>query len=120
MPRSERRRWQRLPLAIPVFVHGIDERGHKFVEFATAINISAGGAQLAIERYLPPSSRISLEIPCTLSHEKASSTRIKQNFAAKVLNKAQRDGVRFHILNLKFSRPLVTARAARANAAAAS
>ena len=61
--RAERRSWQRLPLAIPVFVRGTDEKGKEFLEFTTALNISAVGALLAIRRRLPISSLILLEIP---------------------------------------------------------
>ena len=42
-PDSERRAWVRLPLAIPVFVRSRDQNGKDFLEFATAVNISAGG-----------------------------------------------------------------------------
>jgi len=43
-PEIERRSWPRLPLAIPVFVRSRDEKGKEFLEFATALNVSAGGA----------------------------------------------------------------------------
>ena len=59
----EQRRHERIPLAIPMFVRGTDEQGAEFLEFATTLNISAAGALLAIHRYLPRLSTISLEIP---------------------------------------------------------
>ena len=62
-PETERRRWTRLPLAIPVFVRSRDEKGKEFLEFATALNISAGGALVAVRRSLPLSAQVSLEIP---------------------------------------------------------
>jgi len=40
---KERRKWPRLSLAIPVFVRSRDERGKDLLEFATALNVSAGG-----------------------------------------------------------------------------
>ena len=61
--RSDQRKWQRIPLAIPVFIRGVDEQGRDFLEFATALNISAGGALVATRRQLPRSARLSLEIP---------------------------------------------------------
>ncbi len=61
--RAERRSWQRLPLAIPLFVRGTDNHGREFLEFTTALNISAVGALLAIRRHLPTSSLVLLEIP---------------------------------------------------------
>jgi len=61
--RRERRRFDRLPLAVPLFVRGVDEVGNEFLEFANALNISAAGVLLAVRRTLPRFSRVSLEIP---------------------------------------------------------
>lgn len=109
--RDDRRNWQRLPLAIPVFVHGTDESGHRFVEFATAINISAGGAQLAIRRYLAPTSKVSLEIPCSVGPYKTVKTHVKSNLPARIMNKQQLTADEpYHLLGLKFSRPLIMQR----------
>ena len=47
---TERRTWSRLPIAIPVFVRTKDESGQEFLEFASALNISAGGALIAVRR----------------------------------------------------------------------
>jgi hypothetical protein len=112
-PRAERRHWQRLPLAIPVFVHGIDDQGKKFVEFATAMNISAGGAQLAIRRHLPATARISLEIPCSVGPYKTVRTQIRSTLPARILNKVQVEGEQLQLLGLKFSRPLIYTREKR-------
>lgn len=60
---SDKRRYQRIPLAIPVFIRGRDSEGREFLEFATALNISAGGALVAMRRQLPKCSQLSLEIP---------------------------------------------------------
>ncbi len=59
-PELERRAWVRLPLAIPVFVRSHDENGKDFLEFATALNISAGGALVAVHRPLRPPAQVSL------------------------------------------------------------
>jgi hypothetical protein len=61
--RRERRKSQRLPIAIPVFLRGLDVRGKPFIEFASAVNVSAGGMLVAVRRVLPVASRLSLEIP---------------------------------------------------------
>ena len=58
-----RRRWDRLPLAIPIFVRGIDARGNTFMEFTSAFNINRGGMLLACAKPLPPSDILDLEIP---------------------------------------------------------
>jgi PilZ domain-containing protein len=60
---DDRRRWERIPVAIPIFVRGSDEQGKEFLDLATAVNISAGGALLAIKRYAALNSEVSLEIP---------------------------------------------------------
>ena len=60
---NERRKWARLPLAIPVFVRSRDGKGKEFLEFATALNVSAGGMLVAIRRVLPAIAQIQLEIP---------------------------------------------------------
>jgi len=57
------RKWQRIPLAIPVFIRGVDTEGKEFLEFATALNISAGGALVATRRQIPRCARLSIEIP---------------------------------------------------------
>src|ERR1700732_2861773 len=51
-PESQRRRWPRLPIAIPVFVRSRDEKGKEVLEFATALNISAGGGRVGGRRPL--------------------------------------------------------------------
>lgn len=62
----ERRQWERIPVAVPVFVRGTDENGSLFQEFTTALNISAGGVAFMVRRRpaqrLAPLS-LSLEIP---------------------------------------------------------
>jgi PilZ domain len=60
---KSRRRWDRLPLAIPVFVRGLDKQGNTFLEFTAAFNINRGGMLLACTKELPPSEPVELEIP---------------------------------------------------------
>jgi hypothetical protein len=100
---AERRRWERLPLAIPVFVRGIEPNGKQFIEFATALDISVGGALLAIQRHLPPGSKIMLEIPCT-PVPLAKDAQQNQNFKAKLVRVTKGDDC--HLLGLKFHRPM--------------
>lgn len=103
-PLSERRRWPRLPLAIPLFVRSRDENGKEALEFASALNVSAGGALIAVRRSLPLSTRVSLEIPTApllSSPELKKSTRFLQ---AKTLRVTHSED--YHLLALQFSRPL--------------
>ncbi|MFQ5737602.1 MAG: PilZ domain-containing protein [Acidobacteriota bacterium] len=102
---AERRHWQRLPLAIPVFVRGVDGRGKKFLEFTTAFNVSAGGALLVTGRYLPRSSRITLEIPSAPLLRVAPPLHSVRTLRAQPIRVTHSDGG--YLVNLKFTRPLV-------------
>lgn len=103
-PSSERRRWQRLPLPVPIFIRGEDEQGKGFLEFTTAVNISAGGALLVTRRYLPSASKISLEIPPPVFPKQLDSQRPVRNLKARVVT--VRHSEHYHLCGLAFSRPL--------------
>ena len=101
---TERRKWTRLPLAIPVFVRSRDEKGKELLEFATALNVSAGGMLVAIRRVLPAIAQIRLEIP---SAPVAAFVLPKAARAlrAKALRTTPAEG--YYLLGLKFARPLL-------------
>jgi hypothetical protein len=101
---SDRRKWARLPLAIPVFVRSFDEQGKESVEFATALNVSAGGMLLAIRRALPAIAQIQLEIPSAPEAVLAPLPRATRTLSAKTLRSTPADGC--YLLGLKFARPL--------------
>jgi len=102
---SERRRWERLPLAIPVFVRGLDPNGKQFIEFATALDISVGGALLAIQRHLPKGSKIMLELPSTPGPLAKVPRNAKQSVSAKLVRVT--NGDQCQLFGLKFQRPLL-------------
>lgn len=102
---SERRRWPRLPLAIPVFVRSRDAKGKEFLEFATALNVSAGGMLVATRRVIPDVSQIRLEIPSAPVAALAQSPRSSRTLRAKTLRTTPAQG--YYLLGLKFSRPLM-------------
>jgi len=102
---AERRQWERLPLAIPVFVCGTDDRGKQFREFTTAMNISAGGALLATRRYLPVSSQISLEIPTAPLPRAGIGSDYVQSLQARLVTVTHSE--QCYLCGLKFSRPLI-------------
>jgi hypothetical protein len=89
---KERRRSQRLPLAIPIFVRGVDERGKEFLEFTTTLNISSSGALLVMRRSLPLASKILLEIPAAPLPKVAAAPQFVRNLQA-------------HIVRVTFSKP---------------
>jgi hypothetical protein len=102
---AERRSWPRLPLAIPVFVRSRDEKGKEFLEFATALNISAGGALVAVRRSLPLSAQVLLEIPSAPLATTNSFPKASRNLRARTMRVTHAEG--YHLVGLKFSRPLL-------------
>lgn len=104
-PGTERRKWSRLPLAIPVFVRSRDEKGKEFLEFATALNVSAGGMLVAIRRVLPATAQIRLEIPSAPVAALALLPKASRTLRAKALRTTPAEG--YYLLGLKFARPLL-------------
>jgi hypothetical protein len=101
----ERRKWSRLPLAIPVFVRSHDANGKDFLEFATALNISAGGALVALRRALRPAAQVLLEIPSAPLAASAPIPKSSRNLHAKIVRVTHADG--YHLLGLKFDHALL-------------
>lgn len=108
-PTAERRQWPRLPLAIPVFVRSFADADKEFLEFATALNVSAGGMLVAVRRSIPSSAQVSLEIPSAPVAALAELPAVARNLRAKVLRTLHREG--FNLVGLKFSRPLLSSAA---------
>jgi c-di-GMP-binding flagellar brake protein YcgR len=104
-PQIERRKWSRLPLAIPVFVRSRDSEGKEFLEFATALNVSAGGMLLAIRKSLPLISQIQLEIPSAPVAALPMLPQASRDLRAKALRTTPAEGC--YLLGLKFTRPLL-------------
>lgn len=104
-PAAERRRWPRLPLAIPVFVRCQAESDKEFLEFATALNVSAGGMLVAVRRSLPSAAQVSLEIPSAPLAALTNLPNVTRNLRAKVLRMQHGEG--YNLVGLKFSRPLL-------------
>jgi hypothetical protein len=92
-------------LAIPVFVRSRDDKGKEFLEFATALNISACGVLIAVRRSLPPSARILLEIPSAPLAATAKLPRASRTLRARAVRVTHAEG--YHLVGLKFSRPLL-------------
>jgi c-di-GMP-binding flagellar brake protein YcgR len=110
-PETESRKWPRLPLAIPIFVRSRDEDGKELLEFATALNISAGGALVAVRRSLPLSAQVLLEIPSAPLVSGNSFPKASRILRARAVRVTHVDG--YHLLGLKFSRPLITCKSER-------
>ena len=106
---AERRQWPRLPLAIPVFVRSQAETDKEFLEFATALNVSAGGMLVAVRRSIPSTGQVLLEIPSAPLAALAALPRVARNLRAKVLRMQHGEG--YNLVGLKFSRPLLNSHA---------
>jgi PilZ domain len=102
---AERRKWARLPLAIPVFVRSRDQDGKEFLEFATAWNVSAGGALIAVRRSLRLSSQVLLEIPSAPATTAPSRAKASSRLQAQTKWVTHTEG--YHLVGLKFSHPLL-------------
>jgi hypothetical protein len=102
---SDRRQWQRLPLAIPLFLRGCDRSGKEFLDFTTALNVSAGGALVAARRPLRPSTRLSLEIPSSPLPRLPASPNAVSSLKAKIVWSATKDT--YNLYALRFNRPLL-------------
>lgn len=106
-PTRERRKWPRLPLAIPVFVRSRDGEGKDLLEFATALNVSAGGMLVAVRRGTAAAVDLVLEIPSAPLVALSSLPQASRNLKARALRATQTEG--YYLLGLKFSRPLLQA-----------
>jgi hypothetical protein len=106
LSKKEQRKWARLQLAIPVFIRTRDGNGKDSLEFATAINISAGGALVVVRRSLPKSAVVLLEIPSAPIGPTDGVKASSRVMHAKAVWVGHRDD--YHLLGLKFARPLTT------------
>lgn len=104
--KKKERKWARLNLAIPVFIRTKEPSGKDSLEFATAMNISPGGALVVVRRSLPKSSLVSVEIPSVPigpANGLKTSSRVMHAKAVWVTHFDD-----YHLLGLKFARPLDT------------
>jgi PilZ domain len=106
LSRKEQRKWARLDLAIPVFVRTRDGNGRDSLEFATAINVSPGGALVVARRSMAKSALVSLEIPSAPIGPVAGVKISSRIIRAKAVWVSHLDD--YHLLGLKFARTLST------------
>jgi hypothetical protein len=101
----ERRKWVRLPLAIPVFVRSQDSNSNEMLEFATALNVSPGGMLVAVRKTQPVSSEVRLEIPSAPPLSLKLLPKSSPGLRARVLRSTPLEG--YHLLGVKFAHPLL-------------
>jgi hypothetical protein len=102
---AERRRFQRLPLSIPLFLRGVDSEGKEFLDFTVAVDISAGGALVATRRVISRSSWLYLEMPTAPVPLAGFPNKPKRAMAGRVVR--TKDKGTYYLCAVKFPRPLV-------------
>lgn len=103
--RGERREWTRLPLHIPLFIRSRDRHGKDFLEFVSAINISAGGALVAMHGALRLSAQVLVEIPSAPMPASAPARKKLRNLRSRVVYVSHREG--YNLVGLRFLQPLL-------------
>jgi hypothetical protein len=101
----QKRRWERLPIAVPVFVRGRDERGNEFLDFTTAININAGGMLLLSRRSLPAGMELIVEIPTPTPSFQPPGCQTRTALPARVLYTTHSEDC--YLCGVEFSSPLL-------------
>ncbi|MGH9512626.1 MAG: PilZ domain-containing protein [Terriglobales bacterium] len=87
-----------------MFVGSTSGNGRQSLEFASVVNISAGGALVAISRPVPPSATVFLEIPSAPPVAAAPSTADSRTIRAKAVRNNRTDN--YYLIAFKFSTPL--------------
>lgn len=100
---GERRRWERLNVAIPIFVRGTDTKGEAFIEFTSALNVSAGGALIVMRNLaVSPQASVSLEVPSAPWPQAGSARR---RFDGQLIRMRAEGGC--SLAAFRFTRPLL-------------
>jgi PilZ domain len=99
----ERRRWNRIPLTIPLFIRRTRPDGRTFIEFATALNVSAGGVLLASRHDVTCGEVVLLEVPRPI--REAPLSGVQTSFTAITLR--SRPTRHYFLLGMQFEPPLL-------------
>jgi hypothetical protein len=102
--KNERRKWPRLPLAVPLFVRGKSEQDKDVLEFASAVNVCAGGALVAARRSLPLFSQVSVEIPTAPFASSPLFPKAIRLLPAQIVRLTHAEG--YHLMGLKFAKSM--------------
>jgi PilZ domain-containing protein len=81
---TERRRFPRIRLQVPLFIRGTDGDGLEFLELAKTVDISCHGARLLSNRPLQPNEIISITVPAPLPRSSEFGECGTPPFSAKV------------------------------------
>lgn len=105
---QDRRRWDRIPLAMPLFVCGKDSDGQKFSDLTVARDIGGGGLFFASHRSLSRSARLTLQVPSAPWHTKLMGSRGTRTLKGRIVRVVPTESLNFYAL--QFSHPLTRER----------
>ena len=101
---GDRRRSERLPLQVPIFVRGQDLYGEEFLDLTKTLNISAVGACLASPRRLRLNQLVTLRIPAPSPSSAGLVPEASPAMKARVLREQPLGDV--HVVAVEFVKPL--------------
>ncbi len=101
---TERRKWERLPLGVPMFVRPASNDPNASPRFATTVNISAGGILLASRDNFHGVEKLSLEIPSAPLLESAGWRAVRKIQGQIVRTEPWEHGF---LYALRFAEPLL-------------
>lgn len=106
--RNDRRKWERIPLSVPLFVRGKDSNGEVFSDLTVAQNIGGGGLVFASDRPLPLSARLTIQVPSVPWLGKLRYVSNRRRLRGHIIRVAYKKDINLYAF--QFSRPLIGAR----------
>jgi hypothetical protein len=97
-------------LAIPLFVKGEDVHGRAFTELTVAVDISAGGALVALQNCVSVSGRLAVEVPRPPIPTDVQFPVAPLKMEAKVLRTSTQNS--YQIVALQFAKPITSVKGA--------
>jgi hypothetical protein len=89
-----------------VFLRSVGPDGKESLEFATGLNVSAGGILVASRRALPLAMHALLEIPVAPFTLPAKAPKTSRKLPARIVRVVH--GEDFHLIGMRFQRPLTS------------
>lgn len=106
--RHERRKWERIPLPVPLFVRGKDSNGEVFSDLTVAQNVGGGGLVFASDRSLAPSAKLTLQVPSVPWLSKLRYIGNRRRLRGRIVRVTCKKDTNLYAF--QFSRPLIGTR----------
>jgi PilZ domain len=106
--RNERRRWDRIPLAVPLFVSAKDAEGKGFSDLTVARDIGGGGLVFATHRTIPLRTKVAVQLPSTPWQKMLSRTRSSRILKGRIIRVLPTESINYYAV--EFTHPLTMAR----------